>query len=345
LILHSFQVPDCLLNPQNKRRYSIHKVAGRSMTDTVGSRSMTGIGEDSLAMGQKKIKTIMPKIFDKDEVVDVFDSSDSSDDSDDASESDSEEEVPRLINDIDYEALEDIWLKAGGSCYKLRKLLGRESSDGIEWLVAFLIAYRDYDTQTNVVETFPKERLSTDLWVQGMVKPASIIFQISSSSTIHATNKAEQGWPSLVNTNIEELLSEEEEQSFHNKLALVTHFKSVGYLTRHAKVYLFGPFLSEGVTGPVLIRQLLQVSFDRTKGQLQFVLLNLIRDIQFMPTQRQVGFNDLAEQELIKKLMSGAKCSSGTNIKMWQYVVRFYMDKYFLISQMFYFLFRALKLL
>ena len=80
------------------------------MTGTVGSRSMAGAAGDNPPKVQKKMKTIMPKIFDKDEVVNV---SDSSGDSDDASESDSEEEVPRLINDIDYEALEDIWLKAG----------------------------------------------------------------------------------------------------------------------------------------------------------------------------------------------------------------------------------------
>merc|ERR1719221_1439115 len=56
----------------------------------------------------------MPKVDNSGKVVDDADSeSDSSSDSDDESESSEEEEVPRLINDIDYEALEDIWLKAG----------------------------------------------------------------------------------------------------------------------------------------------------------------------------------------------------------------------------------------
>jgi len=101
------EVPECLLNPQNKRRHPIHKVGSRSMSGSVGSRSMGGTASEQPAKFQKTIKTIMPKIVDNDEVVDVSDSSS------DVSDSESEEEVPRLINDIDYEALEDIWLKAG----------------------------------------------------------------------------------------------------------------------------------------------------------------------------------------------------------------------------------------
>jgi len=97
------EVPECLLNPEDRRRHPIHKT----------NKKMVPISWDTNEkVTKKKIKTIMPKI-NSDEVVDVSDSeSDSSSDSDDASES-SEEEVPRLINDIDYEALEDIWLKAG----------------------------------------------------------------------------------------------------------------------------------------------------------------------------------------------------------------------------------------
>jgi len=102
------EVPECLLNPQNKRRHPIHKVGSRSMSGSAGSRSMIGTVSEKPVKFQKTIKTIMPKLVDKEDVVDVSDDSES-----DVSESDSEEEVPRLINDIDYEALEDIWLKAG----------------------------------------------------------------------------------------------------------------------------------------------------------------------------------------------------------------------------------------
>ena len=93
------QVPECLLNPLLKRRHPIH--TGSSG----GSRSMTGIvqecpEESPQETEVKKIKTLMP----------VKDQENGKDKSD--SESDSEEET-RVINDIDYEALEDIWLKAG----------------------------------------------------------------------------------------------------------------------------------------------------------------------------------------------------------------------------------------
>jgi len=112
------EVPDCLLNPQNKRRHPIHKVGSRSMTGSIGSRSMlSSSNENEVPVKlQKSLKTLMPQIIDKDATVNVSDedSADSSSSNDDeASETDSEEEVPRLINDIDYEALEDIWLKAG----------------------------------------------------------------------------------------------------------------------------------------------------------------------------------------------------------------------------------------
>jgi len=101
------EVPECLLNPNDTRRHPIHK--------STKMKKMIPISWDTNEkVVKKKIKTIMPKVDNSGKVVDDADSeSDSSSDSDDESESSEEEEVPRLINDIDYEALEDIWLKAG----------------------------------------------------------------------------------------------------------------------------------------------------------------------------------------------------------------------------------------
>ena len=128
------------------------------------------------------------------------------------------------------------------------------------------------------------------------------------------------------------------------------------------KVDYLGSMLPEGATRSVLIHQLfkwgLQVSFDRTKGRLQFVLFQPIRPNLFMATQNHVRIYDLVRQEQTKKLMSGAKWNSSTiiqrirdsiltrsNNKTWQYVVRFDRVQHLLISQIFYFRFRALKLL
>ena len=90
-----FQVPECLLNPSQKRRHPIH----------TGGRSMAGgsLPAQSRAGSKKKIKTILPQK-----------SPDCPAEKSSESESDSEEEEEaRVINDYDYEALEDIWLKAG----------------------------------------------------------------------------------------------------------------------------------------------------------------------------------------------------------------------------------------
>jgi len=101
------EVPECLLNPQNKRRHPIHKVGNRSMTSTGSANEKLNVDANQ----KKKIKTLMPQGINDDD--DSDSDSDSSVGSKTESETDSEEEVPRLINDIDYEALEDIWLKAG----------------------------------------------------------------------------------------------------------------------------------------------------------------------------------------------------------------------------------------
>ena len=80
-------------------------------------------------------------------------------------------------------------------------------------------------------------------------------------------------------------------------------------MTRHAKVDYFGSMLPEGATGSVLIHQLfkwgLQVSFDRTKGQLQFVLFHPIRPNLFMATQlavytRKIGWISFSEFDNVK---------------------------------------------
>ena len=67
------------------------------------------------------------------------------------------------------------------------------------------------------------------------------------------------------------------------------------------KVDYLGSMLPEGATGSVLIHQLfkwgVQVSFDRTKGQLQFVLFHPIRPNLFMATQRHVRIYDLVRKE------------------------------------------------
>ena len=89
-----------MLNPQVKRRHPIHTGGSGGS----GSRSMSGVSELCPAPEEKteilvtepvkKVKTLTPS------------------ENRDSSESESEEEQ-RVINDIDYEALEDIWLKAG----------------------------------------------------------------------------------------------------------------------------------------------------------------------------------------------------------------------------------------
>ena len=109
------------------------------------------------------------------------------------------------------------------------------------------------------------------------------------------------------------------EQSQQDKLVSVTHFKTVGQLIRHARVYYFGSLLPEGL---VLSSQLLQLSFDRTKRQLQFVFVQPIRANLSMATQRW---------------------TASTVIKSIRYEVRFFSEQHFLTSQIFYFLFRALK--
>jgi len=99
------EVPECLLNPQLKRRHPIH--TGTSG----GSRSMTGCvtePESPSSEPKKKMKTLMPVKSDESPHMKLSDKAHS----DSESESESEEET-RVINDIDYEALEDIWLKAG----------------------------------------------------------------------------------------------------------------------------------------------------------------------------------------------------------------------------------------
>ena len=105
------QVPECLLNPSMKRRHPIHTNGGsRSMTScstssvlptTTSETSATTVATEQDASA-KKIQKLMP----------LPPIGENTAAKNDASDSESEEET-RVINDIDYEALEDIWLKAG----------------------------------------------------------------------------------------------------------------------------------------------------------------------------------------------------------------------------------------
>ncbi|ODM96933.1 Ribosome biogenesis protein BOP1 [Orchesella cincta] len=99
---------------------------------------------------------------------------------------------------------------------------------------------------------------------------------------------------------------------------LIRHFKNVNQVTWHAKGDYFASVMSDGQNRSVLIHQLSsrrsQLPLNRSKGLIQCVLFHPIRPIFFIATQRHVRVYDLLKQEMVKKLISGAKWISSMSI-------------------------------
>jgi len=142
----------------------------------------------------------------------------------------------------------------------------------------------------------------------------------------------------LVNARTDELLGTEPDNTGHQApirvstavkwsngeegppgtLVMINHFKSVRQVTWHARGDYFATVMPEGGNRSVMIHQLSkwrsQVPFSKSKGLVQCVLFHPIRPMLFVATQQNVRVYDLVKQDLVKKLITGAKWISSIAI-------------------------------